>query len=287
MIDGDDSKDRVKITASGDRAFHFPLLLLTDRSASFRGALWGSHSRRIAAEAFEAMRRMSQLVGMRAVAGRWESREWCSAALCWRRFEPAENSEHIVFSKGGPGAEGDPHRCPMPADISRQSVGQHKLTPESHTNRVDALNELVKRKGYKWELVDVEAEKISKDMQLKAAALTTVRYRWISHLVTSHQPYDSHESLTLIPRSRLRGRSVAATGGRPVGKKKSAQQAACARRQQKKGNRRDESKGMEGNTHIRRSRTIREDNTYMAASPRCPPMSCSSAAAPMGVILYK
>ncbi len=57
--DQQDWEDRIAATAgsSVDRAWHFPLVLLTDRSASHRGAVCGSQTQRIASEAWEYMRR--------------------------------------------------------------------------------------------------------------------------------------------------------------------------------------------------------------------------------------
>ncbi|KAJ6568481.1 hypothetical protein B0H19DRAFT_1133372 [Mycena capillaripes] len=171
----EDWKDRVTITASGDRAFHFPLLLLTDRSASFRGTVCGSQTQRIAAEAFEAMRSKGQLVGLR-VGGWWEPVRSAVLRFAGADLNPPDNSEQVVLSSDV--AEGVP-RLPMPTKIvityiSRQSAPQRKLTPESHTELEEALRELVKRKGANWELILVEAEKLSKDEQLKIAARTTI-----------------------------------------------------------------------------------------------------------------
>ncbi|KAJ6533830.1 hypothetical protein DFH09DRAFT_1092410 [Mycena vulgaris] len=55
----------------------------------------------------------------------------------------------------------------------------------------------------------------------------------------------------------------------------------------RKGKDKKKNKGTERSTHTRRPRTIREDSTPPAASPRCPPMFCSSAVATMGTILRK
>ncbi|KAF7339005.1 hypothetical protein MVEN_01976700 [Mycena venus] len=171
----DDWNDRVTITTSGDRAWHFPLLLLTDRSASHRGDVCGSQTQRIAAEAFVEMRRKNQLVGLR-VGGWWEPVRSAVLRFAGAEVQLPDYSEQVVFD--GDNAEGDP-RLPMPAKIvityiSRQSAGQRKLTPESHDELVKALKDLQERKGDKWELNVVEAEKITKDEQLKIAARTTI-----------------------------------------------------------------------------------------------------------------
>jgi hypothetical protein len=171
----EDWRDRVSSTSTGDRAWHFPLLLLTDRSAAHRGEICGSQTQRIAAEAFEAMRRKKQLVGLR-VGGWWEPVRGAVLRFAGAEVQLPDNTEQVVLSSDV--AEGDP-RLPMPAKIvityiSRQSAGQRKLTAESHEGLVQALKDLVARKGEKWELVVVEAEKLSKDEQLKIMARTTV-----------------------------------------------------------------------------------------------------------------
>ncbi|KAF7368064.1 hypothetical protein MSAN_00872500 [Mycena sanguinolenta] len=171
----EDWADRVTLTTAGDRAWHFPLLLLTDRSASHRGLVCGSQTQRIAAEAFVAMRAKNQLVGVR-VGGWWEPVRSAVLRFAGVDLRPTDNSEQVVLDSDT--AEGDP-RLPMPAKIvityiSRQSAGQRKLMRESHEGLVRELKDLVKRKGDKWEFLEVELEKISKDEQLKIAARTTI-----------------------------------------------------------------------------------------------------------------
>ncbi|KAJ7233719.1 hypothetical protein B0H12DRAFT_1143502 [Mycena haematopus] len=171
----EDWADRVTLTAAGDRAWHFPLLLLTDRSAAHRGPVCGSQTQRIAAEAVVAMRDKDQLVGLR-VGGWWEPVRAAVLRFAGVDLRPADNAELVVLDSDT--AEGDP-RLPMPAKvvityISRQSAGQRKLTPESHEGLIRELQDLIIRKGGKWELNVVEAEKLSKDEQLQIAARTTV-----------------------------------------------------------------------------------------------------------------
>ncbi|KAF7367908.1 hypothetical protein MSAN_00855600 [Mycena sanguinolenta] len=144
-------------------------------SASHRGDVCGSQTQRIAAEAVVAMRSKKQLVGVR-VGGWWEPVRSAVLRFAGVDLRPAENSDQVVLESDT--AEGDP-RLPMPAKIvityiSRQSAGQRKLTQESHEELVRELKDLVKRKGDKWEFLEVEAEKISKDEQLKIAARTTI-----------------------------------------------------------------------------------------------------------------
>ncbi|KAJ7016649.1 hypothetical protein C8F04DRAFT_1280915 [Mycena alexandri] len=171
----EDWEDRVTITSSGDRAWHFPLLLLTDRSASHRGEICGSQTQRIAAEAFDAMRKKNQLVGIR-VGGWWEPVRHAMLRFAGADLSPPENTEQVVLSSDV--REGDP-KLPMPSKIvityiTRQEAGQRKLTPESHDGLVSALQELVRRKGAGWELNVMQAEKMTKDEQLRVISRTTI-----------------------------------------------------------------------------------------------------------------
>ncbi|KAG6852133.1 hypothetical protein C0991_002791, partial [Blastosporella zonata] len=67
----DDWADRVAATAGRDRVWHFPVALLADRSAAFRGTVCGSETQRTASEATESMLKRNQLLGYR-VGGWWE-----------------------------------------------------------------------------------------------------------------------------------------------------------------------------------------------------------------------
>ncbi|KAJ7069750.1 hypothetical protein C8F01DRAFT_526681 [Mycena amicta] len=171
----EDWADRVSITTTGERAWHFPLLLLTDRSASFRGQICGSQTQRIAAEAFEAMHSKEQLAGIR-VGGWWEPVRAAVLRFAGADVNLPDNTEQVQLS--GDAGEGDP-KLPMPSKIvityiSRQSAGQRKLTAEAHEGLVLSLKELVERKGSSWELIVVEAEKLTREQQLRIAARTTI-----------------------------------------------------------------------------------------------------------------
>jgi len=71
--------------------------------------------------------------------------------------------------------------------ISRQGVGRRKLIAEDHARLVTALEELVERKGSSWELNVLQAEKMTKDEQVRAAARATfmlgVHGNGLTHLV--------------------------------------------------------------------------------------------------------
>ncbi|KAK0432761.1 hypothetical protein EV421DRAFT_1742030 [Armillaria borealis] len=143
--DKQDWEDRIAATSgsSVERAWHFPLVLLTDRSASHRGAVCGSQTQRIASEAWEYMREQSRLMGYQ--------------------------SRRVV---GAHSPDGDD--LPMPDKvvityISRQNTERRRLTDEAHNSLVAALQELVERKKDEgWELNVMQAEQMSKDCSASA-----------------------------------------------------------------------------------------------------------------------
>ncbi|KAJ7288263.1 hypothetical protein C8J57DRAFT_1459857 [Mycena rebaudengoi] len=171
----EDWQDRVVSTSTGDRAWHFPLVLLVDRSASHRGPICGGQTQRIAAEAIESMRVSGRLMGVR-VGGWWEPVR--RAVLQFARaavYAPEIANAQVALAEGG--AESS-LQLAMPPKIvvtyvSRQSATHRKLIAEDHQALVLALQELVARKGSSWELHVIEAEKLSKDEQLRIFARTT------------------------------------------------------------------------------------------------------------------
>ncbi|KAJ7591263.1 hypothetical protein C8J56DRAFT_558290 [Mycena floridula] len=160
----EDWDDRIRATSLGNRAWHFPLVLLTDRSASHRGEICGSKTQRIAAEAWSFMKSQRLLAGEK-VGGWWEP---VRAAVLRYAGAPAA-SDMAIYSQ----SEG---RLPMPEKIvityiSRQG-GRRRLTDQAHDSLVTALEELSKRKG--WELNVLQAERLSKDEQLRYISRTTI-----------------------------------------------------------------------------------------------------------------
>ncbi|KAK0438506.1 uncharacterized protein EV420DRAFT_1209337 [Desarmillaria tabescens] len=161
----DDWEDRISATAGSTGAWRFPLVLLTDRSAAHRGPICGSQTQRIASEAWDYMRRHGLLMGIR-VGGWWEP---VRAAVL--KFAGAPVSRSGIREK------------PMPERvvityISRQGGHRRKLIEEDHDGMVEALEELVQRKNTRrdeveWELNVLQAEGMTKDMQLSVIARTT------------------------------------------------------------------------------------------------------------------
>ncbi|KAJ7164684.1 hypothetical protein C8R43DRAFT_878630 [Mycena crocata] len=169
----EDWNDRISLSAKGSRVWHFPILMLSDRSAAHRGLICGSQTQRIASEAWKHMQPKLQLLGIRGP-------EW---------WEPIRTA--MLLFAGAPtlssdynGAQAALFRDPLPdanapkkvviSYISRQGTTRRRLTDDSHTGLVTALQNLVKSKGEAWELNIVQAETLTKEEQLKIAARTDV-----------------------------------------------------------------------------------------------------------------
>ncbi|KAF9477432.1 hypothetical protein BDN70DRAFT_110609 [Pholiota conissans] len=243
----EDWEDRIRSTRpkpgqiqTGERAWHFPMVLLTDRSAAHRGWMCGSNTQRTASEAWDYMRLNGKLRGMHV--GGW----WAPVREAIWRFAGADEGLKPVLDKArqrdrkeedqsyfGPetgvvrglgssapaldkakvadiGAEHQ-KKLPMPSKvvityISRQSARNRKLIPEDHALLIESLKELVDRKNkerakffkdankvlgfgdddrkratdeaggvpLEWELNVMEAEKLTHDQQIQAAARTTI-----------------------------------------------------------------------------------------------------------------
>ncbi|KAH9476733.1 hypothetical protein JR316_0010648 [Psilocybe cubensis] len=174
----EDWNDRIAATAfkleEGERAWHFPTVLLVDRSAAHRGTVCGSQTQRTAAEAWEYMRRKARLRGLH-VGGWWAPlRE-----AVWRFAGAEEGIEQLALApvkEGGVmpfmtreaevrGMDTFIHpndivnvdskhqkMLPLPdkiviSYISRQSARNRKLIQEDHDGLVKAIRELVERKN--------------------------------------------------------------------------------------------------------------------------------------------
>ncbi|KAJ3574847.1 hypothetical protein NP233_g1478 [Leucocoprinus birnbaumii] len=197
----EDWLDRVKVSQAGDRVWRFPVALLTDRSASHRGRVCGSLTQRTASEAWEGMRKLGQLRG-RHVGGWWEPVrnaiwEFAGVPLSERRSVEVKAPEQDIIIRGfgegtdevlnGVGVEAQKY-LPMPETvvityISRQGTRRRRLIKEDHDILVEELTKLVERKNQEakgdekkpvWELDVLQAERLTKDEQVRAAARTTI-----------------------------------------------------------------------------------------------------------------
>lgn len=226
----EDWADRITVTRpvgedTNERAFHFPIVLLVDRSAAFRGHMCGSVTQRTAAEAWEYMRIKGKLMGVH-IGGWWSP----IRGAIWR-FAGAEagvkhfassDAETSFLTSDVPDVVGidtptptdssnvvdigdeNQKLLPLPEKIvisyiSRQATRHRKLASEDHDVMVQALKELVGKKNQErqdviyaidgrggdpmklrtippeWEFSELEAEKLTKEDQIKASARTTVR----------------------------------------------------------------------------------------------------------------
>ena len=192
----DDWEDRIVATSdprAPRRAWHFDTVLLSDRSASFKGALCGSQNQRIASEATEHMRKAGNLtklwwepirrgvlrfagvdertldIGVKAdavVAGRNKLKPFAGLN------NHHEEGNAAAVAAAGTKASGLSDKNIVITYISRQSSRRH-LLEDDHAALVQALEDMTKKHG--WELNVVQAEKLSKENQLAIAARTTVR----------------------------------------------------------------------------------------------------------------
>lgn len=169
----DDWADLTNQTISNEpKAFLLDRALLADRSAAFRGEWTGPTARTVASALhvgttsrwwWEPIRR--QVLRYSGVA----------ESVISRNLEGHGAIDPVKLN--GPGVEvveplspkGD--YTPVVTYISRQN-SRRRLTKESHADLVKALEERAKKMG--WELIVVEAERMSKEEQFALAARTTV-----------------------------------------------------------------------------------------------------------------
>ncbi|KIK98644.1 hypothetical protein PAXRUDRAFT_823616 [Paxillus rubicundulus Ve08.2h10] len=204
----DDWNDRIVATSASidsgiHRAWHFPYLLLADRSAAFRGSLCGGQNQRTASESVDGLIARSKLDRN----GLW----WRSIRnAVWRFAGVTEQDEDDAFRIGRREWDDKLETVEPPefeetekiviTYISRQSV-RRRLIPEDHEGLVEELEALVRRKNAEikdtmaaggggakeWELNVVRAEQMTKDEQVHLVARTTillgVHGNGLSHLI--------------------------------------------------------------------------------------------------------
>lgn len=174
-----DWADRIFTTVNGDKAYHFDTVLIADRSAAFKGKLCGSINQRVASEAYEPL----------WDAGRLQKEWWEPVRRELLRFagveektmglgvEIEEAREKMASKAPGDNRNALSLQIPIAKEkavityISRQAARRH-LIREDHELLVASLQEMTARKGY--ELIIIEAEKLSKDEQLRIMSRTTV-----------------------------------------------------------------------------------------------------------------
>jgi hypothetical protein len=178
----DDWADIKRATSSGlEKAYIFPRAILADRSAAFRGPYTAVNSRTVASAVrvgdpgpywWEPVRR--QVLRFAGV-----EEEILNISLeGYGAIDPAtfETDPEALKELTPPVREPfstmkEMRKKPLVTYISRQS-SRRRLTPDSHADLVQALEEHSEKAG--WELMVVEAEKLTKEEQLQLAARTTV-----------------------------------------------------------------------------------------------------------------
>ncbi|KAI0254139.1 hypothetical protein BJV78DRAFT_1274308 [Lactifluus subvellereus] len=165
------------------RVWWFDTVLLSDRSAAFRGPECGERTQRTAAEAVKGV------VERAGRTGFLERGWWEPVRRNVLRFVGANDRTLDIGTRAYMRAErGTPPNGGVEevvvTYISRQGVRRH-LIPEDHEGLVRALVELCHRRG--WELNVVAMERLSKEEQLALAARTTflvgVHGNGLTHLV--------------------------------------------------------------------------------------------------------
>ncbi|TFK65300.1 hypothetical protein BDN72DRAFT_801277 [Pluteus cervinus] len=169
----EDWKDRIEATSDGSRAWHFPVLLLADRSAAHRGPVCGPNQR-TASEAWQYMKDHNQLMGVNA-GGWWapiRQAVWKFAGILGDPEAVGHSDEGVIAKPGEELGLPDPKKIVI-TYISRQGGNRRKLIDDDHAGLVRAVKDLVARKEG-WEFREVEAEKFSREEQIEQAAETTI-----------------------------------------------------------------------------------------------------------------
>jgi hypothetical protein len=172
-----DWSDRVSATSlrAGERngrAWWFDTVLLSDRSAAFRGPECGERTQRTAAEAIKGIVESAGRTGF-LERGWWEPVRrgvLRFAGLSQRTLDIGVRAFNRVERGSGSLRDGGVEEVVV-TYITRQGVRRH-LIDEDHEGLVRALVELCDRRG--WELNVVPMERLSKEEQLALAARTTV-----------------------------------------------------------------------------------------------------------------
>ncbi|KAI0344519.1 hypothetical protein BDW22DRAFT_1354593 [Trametopsis cervina] len=185
-----DWEDRVAATSgagSDARAWHFDKVMLTDRSAAFRGSICGAQVHRTAAEAFYAMKQVNRL-------SRWWWEPVRRAVLTFAgvdqgtqeigtRVEKADKEKVDPYALQAADSV-FPQEKVVITYIDRQGVRRH-LVDEDHEYLVRELKTLADTNGY--ELNVIRAETLTKEQQLDVVARTTiligVHGNGLSHLI--------------------------------------------------------------------------------------------------------
>jgi hypothetical protein len=183
-----DWADRIFMTVDGDRAYHFDTVLIADRSAAFKGKLCGVPTS-------GSPRRLTNpygtAVGSRRSGGNPSGGRSCDSLVSRRKpwvWALRSRGWEGEREKAVKALGGQPERFICPDSYRQGEDGHHvhqqASNPEAsdredHQLLVASLQEMTARKGY--ELIIIEAEKLSKDEQLRIMSRTTVRRHLHAH----------------------------------------------------------------------------------------------------------
>lgn len=160
----EDWNDRISATRSNTRAWRFPLVLLTDRSAAHRGVICGSQTQRTAAEAWDYMRLKGKLRGLH-VSGWWAPlREamwrFAGADVEFHDFGNATSSSSVAMDSNMDSSDATivnispeaQKQLPMPQKIiltyiNRQTAKSRNLIEANNSALIQAIEELVDKKN--------------------------------------------------------------------------------------------------------------------------------------------
>ncbi|KII92478.1 hypothetical protein PLICRDRAFT_37249 [Plicaturopsis crispa FD-325 SS-3] len=148
-----------------ERAWRFDNVLLVDRSAAHRGEICGSKTQRTASESVEWMRAQKRI----DEHGHW----WDAVRERVVRFAGGNGDAKALASLG--------EQAPIVITYISRQGSRRRLREADHDLLVHELEALVARKnaaagskGRQWELNILEAQRMSKDEQVRAAARTTI-----------------------------------------------------------------------------------------------------------------
>ncbi|KAG9005437.1 hypothetical protein FRB93_009743 [Tulasnella sp. JGI-2019a] len=170
-----DWNHRVSLTASpkGLSAFRFANVVLSDRSASFRGNLCPGRTNRIASEAYEVTT---------STSSQWWWEPIRQSVLKLSRVEKSIMERSVMWDGVWKWGLDFVDKNPQTLELALKSTpivisyivrtNKRMLRPEDHKELVHGLRQLCASKG--WQLNIVHAERMSKDEQVLMAAKTTI-----------------------------------------------------------------------------------------------------------------
>ncbi|KAG9035592.1 hypothetical protein FRB95_010998 [Tulasnella sp. JGI-2019a] len=156
------------------KAFRFTNLILSDRSATFRGNICPSQTNRIASEAYEATKNISSQwwwEPIRRSVMRFSDveKDVMDRSVIW---DGVWNWGLDVANTDSTALQLASKRTPVVVSYIVRISHYRMLTPESHRSLIESLNQLCSSKG--WEFNVVHAERMTREEQVQMAAKSTI-----------------------------------------------------------------------------------------------------------------